>query len=177
MPRAGATMTRQLEDTIDSLRPNDALRVLDAVEGTLDALRQDALNLGETPEIRELVRRIDAYKAVDAAAQGRVPPEADITSPEWFDQINPAAGSGEVDARHNREYAPREIRMLLENSGFTVDRLETGEFRDEPHPEFGWIGHLLERYRFSTDLRGDGIYAVGRKTGPVRERRPDWLYT
>ena len=36
-------MTRQLEDTIDSLR-------------------QDALNLGETPEIRELVRRIDAYK-------------------------------------------------------------------------------------------------------------------
>ncbi|TLZ70050.1 MAG: hypothetical protein E6K10_08885 [Methanobacteriota archaeon] len=55
-------MTRQLEDTIDSLRPNDALRVLDAVEGTLDALRQDALNLGETPEIRELVRRIDAYK-------------------------------------------------------------------------------------------------------------------
>ena len=62
MPRAGATMTRQLEDTIDSLEPNAALRVLDAVDGTLDALRQDALSLGETPEIRELVRRIDAYK-------------------------------------------------------------------------------------------------------------------
>jgi hypothetical protein len=26
------------------------------------------------------------------------------------------------------------------------------------------------------DLRGDGIYAVGRKRGPVRERYPDWLY-
>lgn len=55
-------MTRQLEQTIDTLGTNDALRVLDAVDGTLDALRQDALSLGETKEIKELVRRIDAYK-------------------------------------------------------------------------------------------------------------------
>jgi hypothetical protein len=41
--------------------------------------------------------RIDAYKAVDAAAQGWVPPEADITSPEWFDQIDPASSSVAVD--------------------------------------------------------------------------------
>jgi glycosyltransferase involved in cell wall biosynthesis/SAM-dependent methyltransferase len=91
--------------------------------------------------------------------------------------IRPAEGTGEVDARHNREYAPREIHQLLENSGFAVTLLETGEFRDEPHPEFGWILHLLERYRLSTELRGDGIYAVGRKTGAVRERYPAWLYT
>jgi glycosyltransferase involved in cell wall biosynthesis/SAM-dependent methyltransferase len=91
--------------------------------------------------------------------------------------VRPAEGTGEVDARHNREYAPREIHQLLENSGFEVTALETGEFRDEPHPEFGWIVHLLERYRLSTDLRGDGIYAVGRKTGAVRERYPAWLYT
>ena len=90
--------------------------------------------------------------------------------------IRPAEGTGEVDARHNREYAPREIHLLLENSGFEVALLETGEFRDEPHPEFGWILHLLERYRLSTALRGDGIYAVGRKTGAVRERYPGWLY-
>ncbi|MGD0772422.1 MAG: methyltransferase domain-containing protein [Candidatus Solibacter sp.] len=90
--------------------------------------------------------------------------------------IRPADGTGEVDARHNREYTPREINQLLENSGFEVTLLETGEFRDEPHPEFGWILHLLERYRLSTELRGDGIYAVGRKTGAVRERYPAWLY-
>ena len=90
--------------------------------------------------------------------------------------IKPAEGSGEVDARHNREYAPREIHQLLENSGFEVTLLETGEFRDEPHPEFGWIVHLLERYRLGTELRGDGIYAVGRKTGAVKERYPAWLY-
>ena len=45
-------MTRQLEDTIDTLETNDALRVLDAVDGTLDALRKDALSLGETPSDR-----------------------------------------------------------------------------------------------------------------------------
>ena len=91
--------------------------------------------------------------------------------------IKPADGSGEVDARHNREYTAREIHKLLENSGFEVVRLETGEFRDLPHPEFGWVMHLLRQYRLETTLRGDGIYAVGRKTGPVRDRYPDWLYS
>ena len=97
--------------------------------------------------------------------------------PGFFHAYIKPAESGEVDARHNREYAPREIHLLLENSGFEVTLLETGEFRDEPHPEFGWVLHLLERYRLETVLRGDGIYAVGRKTGPVRERYPGWLYT
>jgi hypothetical protein len=46
-----------------------------------------------------------------------------------------------------------------------------------PHPEFRWVVHLLERYRLDSALRGDGIYAVGRKTGAVRERYPGWLYT
>lgn len=55
-------MTRILEDTIDSLRPTDAIRVLDAVDGTLDALRKDAIAIGDTPEIQELLRRIDSYK-------------------------------------------------------------------------------------------------------------------
>ena len=39
--------------------------------------------------------------------------------------IRPAA-DGETDARHNREYTPREIHRLLENSGFSIVRLETG---------------------------------------------------
>lgn len=97
--------------------------------------------------------------------------------PGFFHAYIRPAESGEVDARHNREYTPREIHHLLENSGFEVTLLETGEFRDEPHPEFGWVLHLLEKYRLETRLRGDGIYAVGRKTGAVRDRYPDWLYS
>jgi glycosyltransferase involved in cell wall biosynthesis/SAM-dependent methyltransferase len=91
--------------------------------------------------------------------------------------IKPAEGSSEVDARHNREYTAREIHKLMENSGFEVAVLETGEFRDIPHPEFGWVVHLLRHYRLETEHRGDGIYAVGRKTGPVRDRYPEWLYS
>jgi glycosyltransferase involved in cell wall biosynthesis/SAM-dependent methyltransferase len=84
---------------------------------------------------------------------------------------------GETDARHHREYTCGEIRQLLENSGFEVTLLETGAFREEPKPEYAWVEHLLDRYMLSKENRGEGIYVVGCKTGPVRERYPSWLYT
>jgi glycosyltransferase involved in cell wall biosynthesis/SAM-dependent methyltransferase len=112
---------------------------------------------------------VAALRGVSAILQGY--------HPGFFHAYIRPAESGEVDARHNREYTAREIHRLLENSGFAVTRLETGEFLDAPHPEFGWVIHLLERYRLETNLRGDGIYAVGRKTGPVKDRYPGWLYS
>jgi SAM-dependent methyltransferase len=90
--------------------------------------------------------------------------------------IRPPADGAEPEARHNREYTPKEIVLLLLDSGFEVTLLETGPFREEPKPEHAWVSHLLERYELAQDLRGDGIYAVGRKIGPVRERYPAWLY-
>ncbi len=91
--------------------------------------------------------------------------------------LRPPDSGGALEARHNREYTAREIGMLLADSGFETVRLETGEFRDAPHPEHAWVKHLLERYRLDMELRGDGIYALGRKTGPVKTRRPVWLYS
>jgi len=90
--------------------------------------------------------------------------------------IRPRKEGEEPEARHNREYVPLEIHNLLGDSGFEVVRLETGEFLDEPHPEFAWVNHLLERYRLGQDFRGDGIYSLGRKIGPVKQRWPTWLY-
>ncbi|MFN0100634.1 MAG: methyltransferase domain-containing protein [Bryobacteraceae bacterium] len=90
--------------------------------------------------------------------------------------IRPAEAGAEVEARHAREYTPREIHSLLTDSGFAVERLETGEFLERPRPEERWIVHLLERYQLAKDLRGDGIYAVGTKTGPLAKRYPAWLY-
>ena len=55
--------------------------------------------------------------------------------------------------------------------------LETGRSATSRSPSSRWVMHLLERYSLPTHLRGDGIYAVGRKTGPVRERYPGWLYS
>jgi SAM-dependent methyltransferase len=97
--------------------------------------------------------------------------------PGFFPAYLRPSDSEEGDARHNREYTPREIRQLLENSGFTVTLLETGEFRDAPHPEFAWVKELLQRYWLNTEPRGDGIYVVGRKIRPVGERYPGWLYS
>lgn len=85
--------------------------------------------------------------------------------------------SGEVEARHAREYTPNEVKALLHNSGFEVTLLETGPFRQAPAPELSWVEHLLDRYILPREHRGDGIYAVGRKTGPVKERYPAWLYS
>jgi SAM-dependent methyltransferase len=90
--------------------------------------------------------------------------------------IRPRDPGIEVDPRHNREYTAREISALMRDSGFEIDLLDTGPFRDEPHPELRWVGHLLERYILPAEHRGDGIYAVGRKAGPVRDRWPSWLY-
>lgn len=90
--------------------------------------------------------------------------------------IRPRVPGEEPEARHNREYTAREVALLLHYAGFETTLLETGPFRDEPKPEHEWVKHLLAQYEQPTDLRGDGIYAVGRKTGPVRERFPAWLY-
>ncbi len=90
---------------------------------------------------------VAALRGVSAILQGY---HRDFFTPT----SGPRRTRARVDARHNREYTPREIHKLLETSGFAVERLETGEFRDEPHPEFGWVVHLLERYRLETDLRG-----------------------
>jgi glycosyltransferase involved in cell wall biosynthesis/SAM-dependent methyltransferase len=91
--------------------------------------------------------------------------------------IRPRVEGEETEARHNREYVVMEIHHLLTGSGFDIVRVETGEFLDEPHPEFGWVTHMLKRYNLSHDLRGDGIYAVARKAGPVKDRWPAWLYS
>ncbi|MEZ5354832.1 MAG: glycosyltransferase [Bryobacteraceae bacterium] len=81
------------------------------------------------------------------------------------------------EARHAREYTPKEIHRLLSGAGFTVEKLETGPFRDLPLPELLWVEDVLSRYNLPAELRGDGIYAVGRKTGAVQDRWPAWLYS
>src|SRR3984893_3463832 len=111
---------------------------------------------------------IAALRGISAILQGY--------HPGFFHAYIRPSPAGETDARHNREYTPREIHWLLENSGILITRLETGAFRDEPTPEYAWVRYLLERYDLVTVLRDDGIYAVGKKTDVVRERYPSWLY-
>jgi len=110
---------------------------------------------------------IGSLRAISAILQGY--------HPGFFPQyLKPSATD---EARHNREYTPKEIMLLFLDAGFEMTLLETGPFRDLPRPENNWIEHLLGRYLLPTELRGDGIYAVGRKTGEVKQRYPSWLYS
>jgi len=90
--------------------------------------------------------------------------------------LPPGEDGSPQGARHHREYTPIEIHLLLEDAGFEIALLDTGPFRAAPKPGLAWVVHLLERYQLSTGLRGDGIYAVGRKQRPVKNRYPAWLY-
>ncbi len=109
-----------------------------------------------------------SLRAVSAVLQGY--------HPGFFPAYIRSSDSGFMDARHNREYTPKEVWRLLLDGGFERVLLETGPFREGPRPEYEWVLHLLDQYYLPKDLRGDGIYAVGRKKGPVRERYPAWLY-
>jgi SAM-dependent methyltransferase len=112
---------------------------------------------------------IVSLRAISAAMQGY--------HPGFFPAyIRPPEPGAEVEARHAREYAPREIVYLMRDAGFETVEISTGEFRDEPHPEHEWVLHMLGQYKQDTNLRGDGIYAVGVKRGAVRDRYPGWLY-
>ena len=80
------------------------------------------------------------------------------------------------EPRHAREYAPREIPRLLDAAGFETEVLETGPYAIEwPETEPG-IPELLRNHGFSDGYGGESIHAVGRKTGPVKNRYPHWLY-
>lgn len=88
----------------------------------------------------------------------------------------PGAAGEAVDPKHSREYAPRELPDLLHNSGFEPVSLETGPCGSRDLSEFDWVLPSLKKWGYPTELRGEGIYVVGRKTEPVRERYPPWLY-
>jgi SAM-dependent methyltransferase len=96
--------------------------------------------------------------------------------PGFFVAYIKPSEDGSVDARHNREYAPAEIYRLMLDAGFEVVKLETGAFGEEPHPEHDWVWEILKKNNLAQDLRGDGIYCLGRKVSGVLQRWPDWLY-
>jgi SAM-dependent methyltransferase len=97
--------------------------------------------------------------------------------PGLFHQYVRPDKNGAVDPRHAREYAPRDVHALLEAAGFEIVHLETGPYLEKPSLEHEWVKQLLQRYQLTEHLRGDAIYAVGRKTGAVKSRYPAELYT
>jgi SAM-dependent methyltransferase len=75
--------------------------------------------------------------------------------------------------QHNREYAPLELGIALAAAGFTVIELETEDVWLRSNPA---ILKLLEEVNLPTDMRGDNIFALARKTSEPLERYPQELY-
>jgi SAM-dependent methyltransferase len=75
--------------------------------------------------------------------------------------------------QHNREYAPYEVGIALAAAGFTVVELETEDVWLRSNPA---ILKLLEEVNLPTDMRGDNIFALARKTSAPVERYPKEFY-
>ena len=75
--------------------------------------------------------------------------------------------------RHAREYTPEDVRVALEAGGFEVIRLLTKNIWHDPPED---LLARLDRTGISRDLRGDNIFAVGRKLTRRIERFPRELY-
>lgn len=96
--------------------------------------------------------------------------------PGFFPAFMRPTADGDIDPRHHREYAPREIAMALEDAGFAVEQLRTAPYWSAPEPQHAWVRHLLERYDLDPNLRDECTFALARKAGELRNRYPDWLY-
>ena len=97
--------------------------------------------------------------------------------PGLFHQYIQPNEQGERAPRHSREYAPRDIQVLFEAAGLEVVNLHTDAYKDNGALEHDWVKHLLGRYELPDELRGEAIYAVGKKVGSVVERYPAGLYS
>jgi SAM-dependent methyltransferase len=82
--------------------------------------------------------------------------------------------------RHNREYTPREVARLVEDTGLEVTELITFQrarlsLGRKLVARWGAIPGILSG-RGPVSHRGQKILVSARKTGPVRRRWPRWLY-
>jgi SAM-dependent methyltransferase len=76
--------------------------------------------------------------------------------------------------RHSREYTPRDVRTALEAAGFKVMHLTAEDVWHDVDADFqNWLENQTNIPR---SLRGDNIYAVGRKESAQLERYPASLY-
>jgi len=83
--------------------------------------------------------------------------------------------------RHNREYTTFELIKLMETGGFTVDQLETLTISRSADFAHRVAGKLLSLFpavvgRVPLRMRGEFSHVQARRSGPVRERYPTFLY-
>ncbi|MDX2040485.1 MAG: glycosyltransferase [Acidobacteriota bacterium] len=90
-------------------------------------------------------------------------------SPYVYGEYNPKSPGD----RHSREYTPNDIKLALNAAGFKVAKLFTKDLWAQTDEAFlQW----LDQTTVPRELRGDNIFAVGRKLSTQFDRFPDGLY-
>lgn len=79
------------------------------------------------------------------------------------------------EAKHIREYTPRELLRLFADSGFTVQFIDTTSY-GERAGVYKLITKAIRWLKPLTRLREDCVYLVGQKAKEVGTRYPSWLY-
>lgn len=90
-------------------------------------------------------------------------------SPYVYGEYNPKSPGD----RHSREYAPSEIKLALNAAGFKTVKLYTKDLWAQTDESFL---RFLDQSGVPRELRGDNIFAVGRKQSLQFDRYPDGLY-
>ncbi|WP_036286094.1 methyltransferase domain-containing protein [Methylosinus sp. PW1] len=75
--------------------------------------------------------------------------------------------------RHNVEYAPHQIKAIVNAGGFSVRKMWSEDLFEAPMPE---IIDLLSALKMPVEYRGDNILVIAEKAGPVKERYPAEIY-
>lgn len=90
-------------------------------------------------------------------------------SPYVYGEYNPKSPGD----RHSREYTPNDIKLALNAAGFKTIKLFTKDLWAQTDEAFlEW----LDQTTVPRELRGDNIFAVGRKISEQFDRFPDGLY-
>jgi SAM-dependent methyltransferase len=133
-------------------------------------LRPGGILLLTTPNIVSL-------RSVRAVLRGR--------HPGFYNRYPDPQADRASNPRHEREYTPGEISLLLEAAGFAVDHIETCPYAVPPEsePESPGAGqeeqraaNLLDSLKQPLNLRDDCILALGRRESLLKDLRPAWLY-
>ena len=97
-------------------------------------------------------------------------------NPQLFSMYtDPRKPSGETEVPHVREYTPAELEEVLRSAGFAVEYLFTEKVAG--YEADLYYRDILEMNDYPTALRGEQLYALGRKlAGAPITRFPKFLY-
>jgi hypothetical protein len=83
--------------------------------------------------------RVNAFKATNQVAQGHVPPEVEITSPDWFAQVDPTKPTAEIKAQVWNRGGTYSCKVYVAPGSYPNNHLTSGDplvgdFKQVPSP-------------------------------------------